>query len=191
MNVLAMLDAALEGPALEESQRAFYGTGFVVFASILTVIGVVTFLGILFMTLVVAPNVTQRFSTALRERNVRSFFVGLPVSGGFTVLGLALHNVPVLAAITTLLYGILLVLGLASASEDIGRRLYWACGKEGSRAAHLAGGWLVFAFASCVPVLGWFVILPYVALSGLGSVVVGTFSRKASPAAADVEFAKE
>ena len=193
MNMLAMLDA-LDGPALEESQRAFYGTGFVVFAAILTVVGVVTFLGILFMTMVVAPNVTQRFSTALRERNVRSFFVGLPVSAGFSLLGLALHNVPVLAAVTTLLYGILVVLGLASASEDIGRRLYWACGKEGSRAAHLASGWLVFAFASCVPVLGWFVILPYVALSGLGSVVVGAFSKKgpaAGEAMRDVEFAKE
>ena len=42
--------------------------------------------------------------------------------------------------------------------------------------------------------LGWFVIFPYVALSGLGSVVVGAFSKK-GPAAGesprDIEFAKE
>jgi hypothetical protein len=66
-----------------------------------------------------------------------------------------------------------------AAAEDIGRRLFWACGKEGSRASHLASGWLVFAFGACFPVLGWFVILPYVSLSGLGSVVMGMLpSRK-------------
>lgn len=193
MNALAMLDATLEGPGLEESQKAFYGTGFVAFAAILGVIAIVSFLGILYMAMVVAPNVTQRFSGALRERNFRSFFVGLPVSLGFSLLGLLCHNAPILVAITALLYGVMAVLGLAAASEDIGRRLFWACGKEGTRASHLAGGWLVFAFASCVPVLGWFVILPYVTLSGLGSVVVGAFSRKgaAPQESGDVEFAKD
>ncbi len=195
MNALMLLlDATLEGPGLEESQKAFYGTGFVAFAAILGVIAVVSFLGILTMAMVVAPNVTQRFSGALRERNVRSFFVGLPVSAGFSLLALLLHQAPVLVAATTLLYGVMVVLGLAAASEDIGRRLFWACGKEGTRASHLAAGWLVFASASCVPVLGWFVIFPYVALSGLGSVVVGGLSRKGPAApepARDVEFARE
>lgn len=193
MDALMLLDGILEGPGLEESQKAFYGTGFVAFAAILGVASIFSYLGILYMAMVVAPNVTQRFSGALRERNVRSFFVGLPVTGGFLLLAALFQQAPILMAVTALLGGATAVLGLAAASEDVGRRLYWACGKEGTRASHLASGWLVLAFASCVPVLGWFVIFPYVFLSGVGSVVVGSFSRK-GPAALetkDVEFAKE
>ena len=56
-------------------------------------------------------------------------------------------------------------------------------------AAHLASGWLVFAFGACFPVLGWFVILPYVTLSGLGSVVVGAFPARASATPVkDIEY---
>ena len=75
------------------------------------------------------------------------------------------------------------------ASRSRGRRLFWACGKEGSRASHLASGWLVFSFGDLFPVLGWFVILPYVSLSGLGSVVVGAFpSRKSGAEVKDIEY---
>lgn len=190
MDALMMPDAV---SGLEESQKAFYGTGLVAFTAILGVVSIVSYLGILYMAMVVAPNVTQRFSGALRERNVRSFFVGLPVILGFLLLAALFQHAPVLMAVPVLLGGVMTVLGLAAASEDIGRRLHWACGKEGTRASHLASGWLVFAFASCVPVLGWFVILPYGVLSGLGSVVVGACSRKGAAAqeAKDVEFAKD
>ena len=193
MDALMLLDGViLDGPSLEESQRAFYGVGFVLFAVGVGVAGIVSLLGILYMTMVVSPNVTQRFSTALREHNIRSFFVGLPVGAGFTLLLGLFHNAAPLFAVTALVYGVMTVLGLAAAAEDIGRRLSWACGKEGSRASHLASGWLVFAFGSLFPVIGWFLILPYVSLSGLGSVVVGTFSRKGSAGseAKDVEFEK-
>jgi len=188
MNAPMMVDATLQ-----ESQKAFYGSGFVAFAAFLGVVSILSYLGILYMTMVVAPNVTQRFSGALRERNVRSFFVGLPVTGSFLLLTALFQQAPILMAVTVLLGGVISVLGLAAASEDIGRRLHWACGKEGTRASHLASGWLVFAFASCVPVLGWFVIFPYVFFSGVGSVVVGAFSRRgpAAPDPKDIEFAKD
>jgi len=151
---------------------------------------IVSLLGILYMTLVVAPNATQRFTGALRERNLRSFLVGLPVAGAYGVAGAVVHNHPALLSIVGLALGVSLVLSYAAAAEDIGRRLYWSCGKEGSRASHLASGWLIFAFGSLFPVLGWFVIFPYVSLSGLGSLALGAFARRA-PAAApagDVEY---
>src|SRR6185295_12451355 len=110
-------------------------------------------------------NATQRLSGALRDRNFVSFFAGIPVVGVFGLLTAILHRSQFLVATNFLIFGVVLILAYASAAEDIGRRLYWACGKEGSRAAHLASGWLVFAFGACFPVLGWFVILPYVSLS--------------------------
>ena len=174
--------AAMGGP-----EQSFYGVMFLAFAVAVGVALIVSLLGILFMTLVVAPNATQRFTTALRERNVRSFFVGLPVLGVFLLGGAITHKAPALFAVASMGLGVALVLGFAAASEDIGRRLFWACGKEGSRATHMAAGWIVFAFGSLFPVLGWFIILPWVAVSGLGSLVVGSFSAS-GPAAKDAEF---
>jgi hypothetical protein len=174
-----------------DPQQAFYGVIFLAFAGALGVALIVSLLGILYMTLVVAPNATQRFTGALRERNLRSFLVGVPVAGVFGLAGAAVHSVPALFSLVALAFGVSLVLAYAAAAEDIGRRLYWSCGKEGSRAAHLAAGWLVFAFGSLFPVVGWFVIFPYVSLSGLGSLPLGAFARGAAPAparAGDVEF---
>lgn len=178
--------AAIEG----DPQQAFYGVIFLAFAGALGVALIVSLLGILYMTLVVAPTATQRFTAALRERNLRSFFVGLPVAGVYAAAGAVVHKSPALFSIVALAFGVSLVLACAAAAEDIGRRLFWSCGKEGSRASHLAAGWLVFAFGSLFPVLGWFLIFPYVSLAGLGSLVLGTFAGRApaAPAAGDVEF---
>jgi hypothetical protein len=183
MTTLALVDP--------DPQQAFYGVIFLVFAGVLGVALIGSLLGILYMTLVVAPNATQRFAGSLRERNLRSFFAGLPVAGGFGLAGAAVQNVPALAALVALGFGVALVLAYAAAAEDIGRRLFWACGKDGSRASHLGVGWLVFAFGSLFPVLGWFLIFPYVSVSGLGSLLLGAFNRSAAPAAVpakDVDF---
>lgn len=173
---------------LEQVQQAFYGTGSVVFLFAAGTALIVSMLGILYMTLVVAPNLTQRFSGALRERNVLSFLAGIPVLLGFGGVVAVTHAVPAITAVTAVAFGVTLILAFASAAEDIGRRLWWACGKEGSRATHLAAGWLVFSFGSLVPVIGWFIILPYVSLSGLGSIVIGAFSRREKK---EIEFPAE
>ena len=180
--------AALNGPNPQELQNLFMGTGVLAAGFIVWSAAIVSLLGILFMTMVVAPNVTQRLSGALRERNIMSFFAGIPVAGLFLVTSAIFHRSKGLEVANLLAFGVVLILGFASAAEDIGRRLYWACGKEGSRAAHLASGWLVFAFGACFPVLGWFGILPYVSLSGVGSVIVGTIQARRSAAPKDIEY---
>lgn len=177
------------GPNPEDLQKMFMGMGFIASAAIAGAAAIVSLLGILYMTLVVAPNATQRLSGALRERNILSFFAGIPVVGFFAVTGAVVQRSGALSALNAVAFGVLLVLAFAAAAEDIGRRLYWACGKEGSRASHLASGWLVFAFGALFPILGWFVILPWVSLSGLGSVLVGLLpSRKAADPMKDIEF---
>jgi hypothetical protein len=192
-----MLSLSQEGGRLHDAQQAFFSAGAGVFAFGFGAALIVSLLGILYMTLVVSPNLTQRCSTALRERNFLSFLAGVPVTGVALLLAAVLHKAPALLAILATGFGVTLILAYAAASEDIGRRLFWACGKEGSRSTHLAAGWLIFAFGALFPVIGWFVILPYVSLSGLGSLVVGTFSSRkpeASAAAAspkEIEFPKE
>lgn len=184
MTTLAMVG----GP---DAQQAFYGVIFLAFAGVLGIGLIGSLLGILYMTLVVAPNATQRFAGSLRERNVRSFFCGLPVAGGFGLAGAVVAHTPALFALVALGFGIALVLAYAAAAEDIGRRLFWACGKDGSRATHLASGWLVFALGSLFPVIGWFLIFPYVSISGLGSLLLGAFAGRPAPAplpAKDVEY---
>ena len=185
---------AAMGPHLDDNQKMFFAFGFLSSAFAVGTAAIVSLLGIYFMTMVIAPNATQRFSGALREHNIKSFFSGL----GVTVLMLALlalaHRSQPASILILTLFGAALIPSFAASSEDIGRRLFWACGKEGSRASHLASGWLVFAFGSLFPVIGWFVIFPYVTLSGLGSIVVGAFSSRrpaAAPPSQDIEFPEE
>ena len=186
----AMMACLMGGPKPEEMQNLFMSMGAIAASYAVGFAGIVSLLGILYMTMVVAPNATTRFSGALRDRNVLSFFAGIPVLGFFgltTAIVQKVHHL--LVAANLLVFSVVLILAFAAAAEDIGRRLFWACGKEGSRAAHLASGWLVFAFGACFPVLGWFVILPYVSLSGLGSVVVGALpARRTASPANDLEF---
>ena len=186
-----MAQAAVDASHPEQVSVFFHSMGGLAASFIVGAAGIVSLLGILFMTMVVAPNATQRISGALRERNIASFFTGIPVVGLFGLVTALVHKAQVLVAINALIFGVVLILAFAAAAEDIGRRLFWACGKEGSRASHLASGWLVFAFGACFPVLGWFVILPYVSLSGLGSVVMGMLpSRKPASDLKDIEFEK-
>ena len=177
---LALL-AALAPDA--DARQAFLGMGFAFFALGVAVLLILSLLGILFLTLAIAPGATQRFSTALRERNLLSFFAGIPVLAAFGLGGALLQSHPAPSFLLLIVFGIVLLLAFAAAAEDIGRRLFWATGKEGSRAAHLAAGWIVFAFGALFPVVGWFLVLPYVSLSGLGSLVVSFCCPRAAGAA--------
>lgn len=187
MNTLLL--ASMDG---HKFQDAFFSAGALASTYAAGAAMIVSLLGILFMTMVIAPNATHRFAGALRERNVLSFFAGLGTA--IVMLGLlaVTQGAPGLTVLLSAVFGAALIPALAAGSEDVGRRLFWACGKEGSRASHLASGWLVFAFGSSFPVIGWFLIFPYVALSGLGSLVVGALSSRGGPAsspkAADIEF---
>lgn len=152
-------------------------------ALVSTVTLVTALLGLLTLTMVVAPGVTARSTGALREHNFVSFFAGAATFAVFGILAIIGSKVHVLGFAAVSGFTVLALVGLAAASEDVGRRLTWICGREGSRARHLAVGWLVIAAAGCVPVIGWFIVLPYAILSGLGSITVGAFSRGSAPAA--------
>ncbi|MBI2933053.1 MAG: hypothetical protein HYY16_15525 [Planctomycetes bacterium] len=137
--------------------------------------------GVLLMTLVFAPGLAARGAVSVREHNVLSFLTGVVVFAVFALLGRIGQNVPPVGVGALGGFTILLLLGLTGLSEDFGRRLAWMAGTERSRAAHVLMGWPTLAAAICVPVVGWFIVLPYVVLSALGSVPLGLFRRERKP----------
>lgn len=158
-------------------------------ATITAAFAAAALLGLLTMTMVVAPGITSRCTAALRERNFLSFLAGALLLAVFLVVGHVGQKFPPIGLAAASGFTVLLLLGLSAAAEDLGRRLAWVSGREGTRASHLVRGWLIFAASACVPVIGWFIVLPYVALSGLGSVLVATFSRgEPAPAPREPEF---
>ncbi len=159
-----------------EAGTAFFGAGAVI-GLILVAIGLTT--GLLTFMTVAAPGVVSRCSAAIRRHGFLCFLAGIGVFLVLALTGVVAHKLapkaPVIAVLWVVLAAILAAVGLAAAGEDVGRRLFWISGREGTRVARLITGWVVSAAASFIPVLGWFVILPCLVLSGLGSGVVGIF----------------
>ncbi len=165
----------------QQAGQAFFIAGFLLFS----LVGVAALgLGLLATIQAFAPNVLGRAAGAVRHRGVLSPVAGVLIAGGLVGTAAVAHKVPAIAAIAVFDLVVFAVLGLVPFCEDLGRRLAWLRGREGSRVGHLATGWLVFLAASAVPFLGWFVILPFGLLSGLGSLLVGFVTPPDGPRAA-------
>jgi hypothetical protein len=154
-----------------QAGAAFFITGFAVLGSALL-------LGLMMLLQATAPDLVARSAAGLRERPYLSLGAGIALAACLgTLARFAAPAAPFALAIFTGLG----LFGLAATSENLGRRIAWISGKEGARFSHLVTGWLVFAGASCVPYVGWLLILPWGVLSGLGSLVVGLAVRPAPP----------
>lgn len=166
---------ALTANATEDAMNVMFGTAAIGLFLLLT--GGAT-LGLQFILMVVAPEATRRVSATAGERSLASFFVGLPILGvSLFAAGTLLHAAPGLGVLAVGGLGLTALFGAGAACEDIGRRIFTACGKNGNRAGHLAAGWASWWFASAVPGAGWFVVFPYVMASGVGAIVLAPFSR--------------
>ena len=95
----------------------------------------------------------------------------------FLFLGALCKAIPALALILIPSYALLLLLGWTSAGEDLGRRLAWISGREGTRATQLASGWITLIMAAAVPVIGWIAFI-YVTFAGMGSIVMARFTKE-------------
>jgi len=69
---------------------------------------------------------------------------------------------------------IVLSLGLAGMSGLIGARSF----PDASGWKQTLWGTICLAFASALPFVGWFLLLPYVSFVGIGSVILGFFQRE-------------
>src|SRR5437868_9432365 len=107
--MMACLELA-DGSKAEEVHNLFMNTGTLAASYVVGFAGIVSLLGILFMTMVVAPNATQRLSGALRDRNILSFFAGIPVAGVFGLITALVHRSQVLVAVNLLAFSVVLIL---------------------------------------------------------------------------------
>jgi hypothetical protein len=75
-----------------------------------------------------------------------------------------------LAAILTAI----LSMGIAGMLQVLGERIFPAL--NGLRRS--VSSTVISAFACALPVVGWFLLLPYIALTGFGAVILGFFQRE-------------
>jgi len=127
-------------------------------------------------TVALFPVIVDRARTSYGLRPGRITLVGLAVALPSLLLGAALLNgAPngALKVVGGLLAGVPLLLGLAGSAglcERVGFGLVHAGDVRSPWRRSLRGG-AVLALTFLLPVIGWFVVLPWVLLSGCGAAV--------------------
>ena len=140
---------------------------------------IVVDLALMLILVAILPNLTGRAVLKARTRGLMSVLVGaLPVILLVLLCVGAFKKAPPVAIVLAALMCPLILLGLASTSEALGRRVFLLAGRERSRPLHLLVGWPLLAVACCIPIVGWFVVFPYALLLGIGSVILGLASRE-------------
>ena len=126
---------------------------------------------------------TQRVITAMPGR---SFGVGLVNFAFFGVIALVLFSVAgnagdfirfiltVPALLITAILAIMLSFGLAGMSNLLGERIF----PDQSAWKQTIWGTVILSFACALPIVGWFLLLPYVGFVGIGAFILGLFQRE-------------
>ena len=145
-------------------------------------------LSLLIVVQLLFPGLTSCGAEALRKGLFRSFLLGLAV---FVVLVLLVAGAsaaakPLGGALAVVLLALLVLLTFPMVSQDMGRRIFARSGADRGPVAQLAVGWLVFVGASIAPILGWFIIFPFLTLAGIGALVQTFWIRKPDAPAAEV-----
>jgi hypothetical protein len=161
-----------------KGDQALTGLVHIIGITVVSLGSMATLTGLLTLVTAMAPNITYRAAYCLRTKTLFSFLVGVAALVVLLLGGAVTHQVPALSVVVLAISTLASVLAMGTTSEVLGRKLAVLSGREGSRISHLFWGWLTYAFASGVPVIGWFVIFPYGLISGLGAVVLGFFVRE-------------
>lgn len=126
---------------------------------------------------------TQR---AINLLTARSFGVGIVNFLFFGVIAVVLFSIAentngflqailtIPALIITGLLVLLLTFGLTGMVNELGARLF----SEQSAWKQIVWGSAALTFACALPFVGWFLLMPYVALTGFGAVILGFFQRE-------------
>jgi len=149
---------------------------------ILLIAGIPTLVALFIVLEVLFPNIVARTRHVAEEVAGRSFVVGL-VNGiflGAVMLALfalgesagsQFFNLLGLLVLAVLTLGV--AFGLSGMVQLIGLRL----SPEGSQLRRTTLGAFALILAGLTPFVGWFGLLPYVALHGLGAFVIARFRR--------------
>jgi len=158
--------------------------GKILFAVVVMTFGLVFFVALMTLLAAVFKGQTERCRTILRETPYRALLVGV---GGFAVFGglgyffcqrAFIHRLlvteivvgPMVASIivTVVLVGLTIV-GAPGTFSAVGDRLEALHGREISGLARTSLGTTVAVTAGWFPVLGWFLVIPTLALLAFGS----------------------
>jgi len=156
---------------------------------ILILAGGVTFIAFLAALGLLVPDPIGKTRQVLTAMFGRSFLIGLvnflfffivaallvrfsgAVSGAIAIILLS-FAVLILLALT-----IFTVVGLAGLVDLLGERMG---GAKSPLAANLRGG-LMLVLACLAPYVGWYILAPFVLLTGLGAAILALFQRKPAP----------
>ncbi len=128
---------------------------------------------------------TQRVIIAMPGR---SFGVGLVNFAFFGVIALVLFSVAgsagdfirliltVPALLITAVLAIMLSFGLAGTSDLLGERIF----PDQPAWKQTAWGTVILSFACALPIVGWFLLFPYVGFVGIGAFILGLFQRESN-----------
>jgi hypothetical protein len=127
-----------------------------------------------------------RIKSVAQSMPARSLGIGFVNFVFFAVIALALLSVaesagPFVRGVLTIpaviilaLLAMALSLGLAGMSSLIGERIF----PELSAWKQLLWGTICLSLACALPLVGWFLLLPYAGLVGIGAVILGYFRRE-------------
>jgi hypothetical protein len=129
---------------------------------------------------------TQRVINQMPWRSLGIGFVNFLFFGTILIVLLTIADgnanrvAPILRAILLIptfalaaLLSIVLSFGLAGMVNVLGERIF----SESNASRRTIAGTVTLTFACALPLVGWFVLLPYVALTGFGAVILGFFQR--------------
>jgi hypothetical protein len=122
---------------------------------------------------------TRRAAEAMPGRSLLAGAINLLFLGGVTLGLQALvgRDAPVPAVLGLSLLSIGVAIGLAAVSQLIGERLM----PGRSHLRRSAWGAVLLILACLTPYVGWFLLFPYLALRGLGGLILGWFRGPAVP----------
>lgn len=163
-------------------------------ADVYAVFGSLLALGLVFPGLLAAmwllfPQMAEASSRRLAAGPWRSVFAGIAaaVVAGIPIgILLAIPAGPVKAIGVIGLLGLLALaaIGAAGLAAGIGRRLATRSKGGMSDAASFARGAIILELAAAFPAIGWFLIVPVVAIASLGAAVGAVLDRRRHPAPA-------
>ena len=135
---------------------------------------------LIFLNLVFART-TQRTANRLSKGAITPFFVGLVpviVIGGPAVGMISLGSVfQLLGTLTILALVMWGFTGLAALARLLGIRLAEMGGHQDQPLVEMIVGAFVLSFALAFPLVGWFLLLPFGLIFGIGASVLSRFSR--------------
>ncbi|MBI3272496.1 MAG: hypothetical protein HYZ53_26125 [Planctomycetes bacterium] len=162
-------------PALRVAE-ALHGLAAAAGGAVFFVAALASMLALVALVAATAPATTSRIAAEFRASQAKCFLLGL-VNALFLLFLLVLTRGK-LAFVVVPLLALLLLLGTTAVSDELGQRVLALTRSDLSRLGRLLLGASVFYLASLFPVVGWFVVFPYLALTGCGACIAWLFSQR-------------